>query len=158
MEKEKKQEAVRPMQEYTFCEDNIVNAFKDMIFETHTHLKDARIAYLWRNKKWEKNGGLVPGTVKMVQPFMRPIAAYDFVIIVNHKYWQLADSKIRKAMIDHLLSCCGVTEDKNGNYIWRLERPAGAEFVGVVRRHGKWNIDLEETEDAWKAFFAKQKE
>ena len=154
--KEEEEQAL-PSREYTLCEDDVVNFFRNIAEENHSHLREAHIAYVWKNKKWMKDGGLVPGTAKVVQPFLKPLLNYDFVIIINPKYWQLADSRIRRAMADHLLSCCGFKEDKNGNYIWRIDKPGGAEFAGVVRRHGRWNVDLEDVEKAWKDFFDKKK-
>ncbi len=155
--RKEEEEKSLPSREYTLCEGSVVNFFRDIAEENHSHLREAKIAYIWKNKKWMKNGGLVPGQVKVVQPFLKPVLDYDFIVIVNPKYWQLADSRIRRAMADHLLSCCGFKEDKNGNYQWCIDRPVGAEFAGVVRRHGRWNVDLESTESAWKEFFEHNK-
>ncbi len=138
------------LKDYTECEPNVVNFFRDVAEENHTHLREARIAYLWRNKKWEKRGIPVPGVVKVVQPFMKPLLEFDFVIIINHKYWGQIVGSTRRALADHLLSFCGFKLDKQNNYIWCLDHPVGAEFAGVVRRHGRWNVDLEATENAWR--------
>ena len=152
-EEKQEEEKVPKGKEYTVVDDKgVINFIRDVAEKNHSHLREAKIQFLWRNKKWLKDGALVPGVVKKPPEYLTPLLPYDFIVILNPKYWSLADSKIREAIVDHLLCFCGFKLDKNDNYVWAIQHPVGNEFPEVIRRHGRWNVDLEAVEKAWEEF------
>ncbi|MHC1758295.1 MAG: putative metallopeptidase [Negativicutes bacterium] len=126
---------------YSFA-DEVEDVALQTICKSHKFLRDARIKYLFRSGKWEKNGKIVLGQAKLASEDTRFIADVDFVIIINLDAWNNASTEHRFALVDHELSHCDFTEDNMGNRTWKTTGHDVEEFVAVVYRHGLWEDDL----------------
>lgn len=126
---------------------------KELISRFHPHLLDAKISYIFRDGKWEKDCRPVMGDVKLMSPYHRVLTGLDFGIIVNYRLWlSITSRKQHQAIIDHLLAYCGYTEDKNGDRKWKKVVPTIAEFPEVVARHGAYNETVVELADSLAEF------
>lgn len=118
---------------------------KELIRQYHPHLLNATISYVFRDGSWNKNERPVMGDVKLMSPYLNMLTGFDFGVIVNYRLWLSLSVKERKqAIVDHLLSFCYFTEDKNGDLKWKKISPSIHEFPEIVARHGAYNADLED--------------
>lgn len=120
-----------------------------MITSYHSELQDASIKVLYNDADWEKDGMPVFGEIKKMNPLMKEISGFDFVFIINHKFYGSLDLKIREASIDHLL--CGWTADydKEGNPKFIKNNPNVVEFSEMIHRYGAYSIGLQEAKIAF---------
>ena len=126
---------------------------KELIPRFHPHLIDAHIDYTYRDGKWNKNDRPVVGDVKLISPYYNTLTGLDFGIVINYQYWtSITSVEQHKAIIDHLLSFCNYTEDKEGNRKWKKIVPTIHEFPEVVARHGAYNEDVTELANSLEEF------
>lgn len=136
-----------------FPAPDVAKTARELIQRFHPHLLDAKIEYTYRDGKWNKNDRPVVGDVKLVSPYYNLLTGLDFGIIINYKHWNSITSvEQHKAIIDHLLSFCYFTEDKDGNRKWKKNVPAIHEFPEVVARHGAYNEEVSELENSLKEY------
>lgn len=124
----------------------------DLIETVHEHLTNARMVLAW-NLTWgeDVDGKVTLGKAKKASDLDRELAPYDFVIMVNQRFWGEANEAQRKALLDHELSHCEVSLDDNGDpkrdekgrVVYRMRKHDIEEFSGVVLRNGIWKHDLE---------------
>ena len=115
----------------------------EMIKQHHSFLREAKISYIFRTGKWNKRGIPVPGELKLMSPYVKMLTGFDFGVIINFDYWLKMDDKLKRAVLDHILSFAAAKEDKDGNFQWTKESPTVSEFPAVIARHGAYNADLE---------------
>ena len=123
--------------------DSVKKIAGEIIATNHPHLVEARIVYLFRSGKWETAEKVVLGKAKCTSEDTRFLAEYDFIIIINESAFWAATDEQQQALVDHELSHCDYSEDAKGNRKWRCAHHDVEEFVGVVRRHGLWESDLQ---------------
>jgi len=105
-----------------------------LIPEIHSHLVNAKIAYLFKQHVGGR-GQTLYGKASLSSAKMKFLSQVDFVLEINHTIWAGASLQMRAAMIDHELSHCGV--DDNGAFCF-LQHDI-EEFFGVVQRWGQWH-------------------
>jgi hypothetical protein len=124
-----------------------------LIAAEHTRLDDQKVVVVFRSEAATRNGRQVLGAAKKVSGLGAFLAQVDddeapdeqapfFVLVVGLDSWRLLKEEQREALIDHLLSCCGVEESENGTRLF-IAGPEAAEFAGVMKRHGAWRDELE---------------
>lgn len=104
----------------------------------HERLAQARIKYLFRTESWTSKGRTVYGKASKASERDRAIHGYDFIIVINRGVWRDMTPDQRKALVDHELSHCILTE--NGS--WGIADHDVQEFKQVIDRHGLWAPDL----------------
>ena len=117
----------------------------------HTHLKDLKIAYLFKQrtdhyvvpakpKRLRAGKKITLARTRLVSKIYEQLLQQDFKFIIefDRDYWELLDSGQQEALVDHELSHCG--NDAEGYYLKHHEIE---EFRGVVERHGLWKSDIE---------------
>lgn len=120
---------------------------KEIISDCHTHLREAKISFTFRDGKWEKNMRPVPGSVKLMSPYAHLLTGLDFGIIINYRLWLSLNPGMRRAVMDHILAYCGFRDDdKTGERKWVKESPSVNEFPEVVSRRGMYSPDLKDLE------------
>lgn len=133
--------------------DEIIPMANKLITQFHPHLINAKISYMFRGGKWNKNNRPVVGDVKLMSPYYRKLTGLDFGIVLNKKLWYSTTRvKQKEAMLDHLLSYCYFSEDKQGNPIWKKVAPTIHEFPEVVARNGAYSPDVVELENSLREF------
>lgn len=124
-----------------------------LIDRFHPHLKEAKIHYMFRDGKWNKNDRPVPGEVKLMSPYQSALTGLDFGIVINYKNWlKITSPELHEAILDHLLSFCYYTEDKKGGIKWKKISPSIHEFPEIISRHGAYCVEVSELEDSLKEF------
>lgn len=116
----------------------------ELIEQHHSHLEEARIAYLLRSGPWQAQQRETWGKAQLVTGQQRFLTQLDFVITISMEVWnQLARSE-RDALVDHeLMHCCRGDDDKGGNPTWFIQGHDLEEFHAVVQRHGLWRPSVE---------------
>jgi hypothetical protein len=121
------------------------------------------IRFLMRTSVKIKAGRQVLGTCyqPMVQGELRPMFDWllvqqlgcrpDFLIVLDHEYWQDADDLAREILVFHELMHCDQAKDQHGvpKYnkdtglpVWKIRGHDVEEFVDVVRRYGAYSQDV----------------
>lgn len=125
-----------------------------LIAEHHAHLAEARICLAWRmGWKEDADGRLKLGQCKKAGDLERELHGYDFIILLNHEAWNVAEFTTEQmtALLDHELCHAQVTLDDEGEMkrdtagrpVWRVRGHDVEEFVEIVGRHGCWTSGLE---------------
>ncbi|MCL6479322.1 MAG: hypothetical protein K6T65_13095 [Peptococcaceae bacterium] len=113
---------------------------KQLINECHSHLTEANIMYLFRDGPWSSQDRTTWGKAVKVSGRDKFIHEYDFLIIINKEIWTILTEDQRKALVDHELMHCYLSDyDKEGNPVWSIRGHDLEDFAAVVRRHGMWN-------------------
>lgn len=111
-----------------------------LIDEYHSHLVEAKIAYLFREGPWSSQDRTTWGKAYKVSGRDNFLTGYDFYLVINREVWHALDEASRTALIDHeLMHCSRGDDDKNGNPVWSMRGHGLEDFNAVVRRHGMWN-------------------
>ena len=116
---------------------------KPIIAQYHTHLINARIGYIYKNKPMKKCGRTIFATVEKCSVKAKALCnisggeAYDFVIVINYKDWNALTDEQRVAVLDHELCHCKIEEDEDTSEAkFVLEPHDISEFSGVLDRRG----------------------
>lgn len=125
--------------EWSEASDSVLVVARELIDEFHQHLREATIAFIYRNEAAISKGRKVYAQVQKVPDRWKVLLddEYDILIWISKEDWDARTSSWREALIDHELSHCTVGE--NGF------TTTGHDFEGfkdVVERHGLWNYDL----------------
>ena len=124
--------------------DEVHKVAAKVIDKWHSELAEAKIVYLFKDvKEWESKGKVVLAKTSKAPEQWQYLTDFDFVIVVNKKYWDVAPDEFREALIDHELCHIVKEEDVKGNPKWNVANHDVEEFSGVVLRHGLWKSDLE---------------
>lgn len=113
-----------------------------LITEIHSHLAEARIAYLFRDGTWLSKGKEIFGKAYKAPEQWQLIANYELLVVINSDVWNRMTLDQRKALIDHELCHFEKDEDEQGNPKWRLVAYDVEEFACVIRRHGLWSQEV----------------
>lgn len=127
---------------------------ESLIEKHHSHLKDAKIVIAWRfGWKADADGRTKLGQAKKGSDLDRELHDHDFVILLNHDRWNMANftESQMEALLDHELCHCQVSKDangepktdENGRVVYRMRGHDVEEFKEVFSRHGLWKGDLE---------------
>ena len=127
----------------------------DLVTQHHEEIRDARIALAWAlSWKPDVDGRVVLGKCKKASELDRELAAFDFIILLNRKFWQdfeVTDHQ-RRALLDHELCHAAVSYDKDGEpvvdergrKVYRTRKHDIEEFTAIVSRYGCYKRDLEQ--------------
>lgn len=116
---------------------------KRLIPKHHTHLVNAKIAYLFKNKEMKSKGKIVVATAKKVSKEMTTLSGYNFLITVAYPTWRDLSDDQKLAIVDHELEHCLVDEDaKTGETKYLIIPHDVEEFSSIIRRHGLYTTDL----------------
>jgi len=122
--------------------ESVEEIAKDLIPKYHTHLVNAKIAYLFKNKEIKRGGKIVIATAEKCGPKVKALAEYDFIITVAYPTYQELTDKQKTAVVDHELEHCFVDEDDSGEVKLKIITHDFEEFNSIIRRHGLWKPDL----------------
>src|ERR1035437_6723825 len=134
--------------------NKIYEMMREIIVQSHDHLKDARIA-LALNLNWKADidGRLVLGKCKKGSDLDRELHGFDFVILLNLEAFKTMTEEMRRALIDHELTHAQVKlddetgkpmEDERGRVCYRTRKHDIEEFHEIVARHGIYKSDIKE--------------
>lgn len=112
----------------------------------HGLLSQVRIDYVFRDKAAKSHGRVVLGRARKVgglNAFLIRDGEPDpmFVIEVAEDEWLNLDDDQRRALVDHELCHCQVTEGEEGLEL-AIRGHDLEEFTCIVERHGMWKQDV----------------
>lgn len=122
--------------------DSVEEIAQDLISKYHSHLVNAKIAYLFKNKSIKRGGKEVIATSEKCGPKVKALAEYDFIITVAYPTYNDLTDKQKIAVIDHELEHCFVDEGPDGSPKFKIVTHDVEEFNCIIRRHGLWKSDL----------------
>lgn len=117
-------------------------AKQKLIPKYHTHLVNAKIAYLFKNKPLKVRGKLAVATAEKVNKKNTVLSGYHFIITVGYPTWNELSDPVRLAVLDHELCHCLVDDDEDGNPKYSIVPHDIEEFSSVIMRHGLYAPDL----------------
>lgn len=142
---------------------------KTLISKYHMDLSDhdVDIRYVFRSEHAKSSGKAVFGRAKKISGLNAYLAALDdpdetgiegaegdfFVIEIAEDIWRELKQDARVALVDHELSHCGVTFDKDENLKLVCLPHDLEEFNAIVERHGLWRPDVAEFDKALRLSF-----
>lgn len=126
---------------YIFAEEVQAVAAK-LISDYHTHLAEARIAYLFRKGEWNSKGRTQFGKACKAPEQWAFMSGFELLVIINKTVWDYADEKKREAVVDHELCHIEKDIDAKGNPKWITAHHDVEEFSIVIQRHGLWSRDI----------------
>jgi hypothetical protein len=130
-----------------------------LITAHHTHLRDARILFLFTTQKRRKCDRVRLGSAAKLSALQRYLssaassdvpsvqAGFDFLILIDNEEWGFMSPEHREALVDHELAHCWryVKETKRGTQErWGLRGHDVEEFTEIIARHGLWRRDVRE--------------
>jgi predicted metallopeptidase len=129
--------------EYSYAAE-VEEVARELIAEHHQHLEDERIEYIFRSKATLKGGKTVLGKARKISGLNAFLAKEPnragpfFVIEVPVEEWKELTPEQRKALVDHELSHCDLTDEGE----LQITPHDVEEFAAVVERHGFWTQDV----------------
>ena len=102
----------------------------------HAHLKEARIAFLFR-KEMKKHGRTVWGKATRPGAKWRTLSGLDYVVEFNWSMWVNLTRRERVRLVDHELEhCAEVENEQTGAMEFGTRNHDVEEFTEIIRRWG----------------------
>ena len=124
---------------------NVKSMMDPLIASCHKELGDIRIECVFSNVS---TGTLIDGQIRIVDDISAFLVNSEkgpttgmFVLVIGKDSWCKMSPTARIAMLDHLLTRCGVQRANDGTISLFERHPDLADFVEVVKRHGMWQLD-----------------
>lgn len=109
---------------------------RQVIDKYHPHLKDAKIACLFRKGGWRVKDRVQLGRAVVAPPVWESLTGYELLVIVNEGVYLGLSDKDKMAQLDHILSFIKEpVYNKNGTLSYTLRDYDIQEHSGVVNRH-----------------------
>nr|WP_092074972.1 putative metallopeptidase [Dendrosporobacter quercicolus]NSL49600.1 hypothetical protein [Dendrosporobacter quercicolus DSM 1736]SDN24400.1 hypothetical protein SAMN04488502_11556 [Dendrosporobacter quercicolus] len=132
--------------EFYEASEELKEIARELIEETHSHLIEADIKYLFRTGNWEVKKRETWGQAKKVGKEVNFLTGYDFIIIIHRDVWDQLNGKEKHALLDHELQHCSAGTDDAGNKVWYIQGHDVEDFYAIIRRHGLWSKALRKME------------
>ena len=121
-----------------------------LIDKHHTHLREARILYVFTSKDQKRNGKIVLGKAVKMAEFQQFLSSgdsfdtaegYELVVMIAWNCWGALNVAQRQALVDHELCHFERNEKDTG---WAIRGHDVEEFTEVIARHGLWLADVQQ--------------
>ena len=114
----------------------------EVIPKWHKTLREAAIAYLFKDGGMKHRGRTILAKIKKASPLEQHLTGFDLILIVNQEAWDKATERAKLALIDHEL--CHVVGLRNdaGDRDYRMRGHDLEEFEEILTRHGAWCDDI----------------
>jgi hypothetical protein len=137
--------------------DDAARIALSLIAAYHPDLAEARILYLFTSARRKKCDRVRLGSAQRLSTLQRYLSRkdrddaateVDFIILLSFSDWNLMTEMQQIALVDHELCHCGVRLGDSGDRTYYLKGHDIEEFADIIKRHGLWKPDLEETAKA----------
>jgi hypothetical protein len=105
------------MERYLDADDSLVGVFLDVVDSRFGSLMNLKFKLIYDTKKRMKQGKIVLASIELCNPKLKFFSAddiavdgYDYIIIVDHKAWELCNDADKKRIISHELQHVFVNE------------------------------------------------
>ena len=116
---------------------------KKLLPKYHSHLVNAKIAYLFINKAMKSKGVEVVATAAKISKKQHALCGYHFLITTAYPTWNELSDKQKLAVVDHELEHCFVEDDeKTGEPKYSILPHDVEEFGSIIKRHGLYTTNL----------------
>ena len=114
----------------------------EIISAYHEHLLPIRIEYAFVSPTPKQKGALILGHARILRGLSALWASEEgqdfFVVVLARNVWERGDDAFRRALLDHELCHCKVTDEGKLVTIGHDVE----EFSEVIQRHGLWKEDI----------------
>lgn len=133
--------------EWKEAPQSVIDMATGIIEAYHPSLEDAAIGFILRSEAPVSGGKKTLGKARKVSDEQRVFMDFDFVIWLAEDEWLSLEKNQRRALIDHELCHCYMTNDGKTKI-----RPHDVEeFNCIIERYGFWWPESEPTQDAVQA-------
>lgn len=119
---------------------------KPLVENRHTHLQDAKILYLFREKAWKSKGELTFGQATKLGGKTKALSGigydhdgFDFLIEIAKKEFEQMEKTQKEALVNHEL--CHCIKDENGK--WKTVNHDFEGFRSELKDYGFWTNKLQ---------------
>jgi hypothetical protein len=118
----------------------LLDPVRDLVEEFHPHLKDAKIATVYRIGKWLIRGKKQKGKALIVPAIFQCLTGMDLLLVINKRAYMRQSPEGQLAMLDELL--CRFADTDSARY--ETCEPDIQEFSDIVNRRNVCfsNLDL----------------
>ncbi len=122
----------------------VLEIAKDLIQKYHPDLKEARVAFVFRDKASKSANKMVLGKASKISDKLKAAGLdYDFLIwLAEEEYSELLPEQ-QRALIDHELCHCSFLDQ-----VPEMRHHDIEEFKCIIERYGFWNMSLLEIKPA----------
>lgn len=132
--------------QYDLCGEPVQDLAKNLISKYHSHLVNANIAFLWKNKEITQKGKNIGATAEKASAKLKALSGHDFVITISYPTWQKLSDTAHLALLDHELSHCFLDDDdETGETKYSILSHDTEMFNSEVERWGLWRTELVKT-------------
>lgn len=128
---------------YTPASVEVYELAAAIISAHHTHLLPVRIEYAFVSPTPKNKGKMIAGSARILRGLSSLWASEEgdefFAIVLAQDIWERADEYFRRALLDHELCHCKVTDEGKLVTVGHDVE----EFAEIVTRHGLWQQDLQ---------------
>lgn len=143
MAKKNKNKSVRTAPVQFDPADAVEKIAKKLIPKYHSHLVNAKIAYLFKSKSIKSKGVEVAATAEKISKKHQALSGYHFLITTAFPTWKDLSDKQKLAVVDHELEHCFVEDDdKTGETKYSILPHDVEEFGLIIKRHGLYTTNL----------------
>lgn len=121
------------------ADEELLELAREVIEQSHPHLRAARFGFAFRNEAGTRHGFQVLASVSVVSPLQKVHLNFDYLIWVAFPDWTIMSAEKRVALLDH--EFCHCRPKDNGE--WGICDHDVQEFLAVIKRHGLWRYDLQ---------------
>lgn len=96
------------MSRYIDCDENLVEVFLNVVEERFPNLANLNFRLIYDTKKRVHKGKVCLASIELASPKIKfftqddkALEGYDYIIIVDHKAWELASAADKKRLISH---------------------------------------------------------
>ena len=93
---------------FWLCDKEVQELAKGIIEKYHPHLLEARVAFLFNDKRKVNGNHIILGTAKRISKEDKLLSKFDFKIVLSAEDWADLTTKQKQALMDHELSHCDV--------------------------------------------------
>lgn len=130
---------------WTEASSSVIKFAENLIENFHPILKEARIAFVFREKAQKQGERYILGQCTKVPEKFQPYLEYDYIIWLSEEDYAEMDDLRREALIDHELCHCKFSGQTG---TWGIRPHDIQEFSDVIERHGIWSPDIRRIKSA----------
>jgi len=130
--------------QYDFCGETVEDLANELISNYHPHLANCGIAYLFKNKGITLKGMPAVATAEKCSPKVHALCDKHFVVTICYEDWNNCTDQQKKAILDHELSHCWITEaEDTGDTMYKILPHDFEDFGEIIRRYGAYSHSIE---------------
>lgn len=134
-----------PEVNWTEAPQSVIHTAEAIIHTMHPKLRDARIAFVFRDKAQKQGERFILGQCTKVPAKFQPLLEYDYIIWLSEDDYAGMTDKQREALIFHELYHIKYNYEADS---WSIRPHDVQEFSAVIERYGIYSPDVRKVKEA----------